>query len=99
MWADVEKDLLTGFQLVAGEQRLVVLEGLAEGGMRWIAEVADWALDDVTPSLEWLFDPPARCSARHVAYNPRWRWRERLYGELGLSLWMCKLRSGLVELC
>ena len=98
-WADGTEDLLTGFHVVAGERRLVVLEGLAEGAMTWIADVAEWAMDDVCPMLDWLFDPPVKCSARRVVFNPHLRWRQRAYAELGLSLWLVKLRAGLEELC
>ena len=65
--ADPSLDLLTGFHLADGEERLLVLEGLAGGAaMGCVAEVQAWALAEPQVEAGWR--------ARHVLLNRQIRW-------------------------
>lgn len=76
-WNNSSLDIITGCQIVHGENRLVILEGLPDKGMSLIAKIGAWALLDPKPSLDWLFDPPQECSERRVLYNPQLKWGSR----------------------
>ncbi|KAG2498371.1 hypothetical protein HYH03_003630 [Edaphochlamys debaryana] len=89
---DRELDLLTGWHLVDGRERIVVVEGLAEGAMEIVKGIADWALEDVKPEEGWR--------RRVVLFNasPSLRTASRLYAPLGADLWIVKLRAPLPKL-
>lgn len=42
--SSLEVDLLTGFHVISGKERIIVLEGIADKGMRRIEEVVHVAL-------------------------------------------------------
>ncbi|KAK3287572.1 hypothetical protein CYMTET_4921 [Cymbomonas tetramitiformis] len=83
---DPELDLLTGFHLVDGKIRLIVLEGLAAGIMQTVQRIATDALaSDVQ-------------GKRRILFNNNLCYRERLYGSLGADLWPIKLCQPLPHL-
>ncbi|KAL6762514.1 hypothetical protein V8C86DRAFT_2518926 [Haematococcus lacustris] len=88
--ADPDLDLLTGFHLVDGRRRLIVLEGLASGAMKLVAGIADWALSEVQVEEGWL--------PRRVLASSAVRYPCRLWGSLGVDLHIVKLRSHLNKL-
>lgn len=76
---DSNFDLLTGFQLVDGQRRLVIIEGLAYGAMQEVASIAKQAAE------------AAAGSKTTILFNERLRYPTRLYGGLGADLWPLKL--------
>ncbi|DBA67916.1 TPA: hypothetical protein ACH3X2_014119 [Trebouxia sp. C0005] len=81
-------DLLTGFQLVDGKERMIVVEGLAEGAMQRVEGIALQALTGALPQ------PNATCR-RAVHWHQGLRYKSRLYSELGPNLWIIKMRAPL----
>ncbi|KAK9808931.1 hypothetical protein WJX72_006568 [[Myrmecia] bisecta] len=85
-------DLLTGFHMVDGKERMILIEGLAEGaGMQQINGIRMQALHDPQPK---------GCGGRgrQILYNPDIRYPSRLYAALGVSLWIIKLRAPLAQI-
>jgi len=84
---DPNVDLLTGFQLVDGKRRLMIIEGLADGAMREVAAIAKQAAAAL----------PAG-SKTTILYNEALKYPTRLYGWLGVDLWPLKLCKPLPDL-
>eukprot|EP00892_Ulva_mutabilis_P005256 jgi/Ulvmu1/3101/UM015_0141.1 len=88
---DASLDVFTGFHLVDGKQRIIVVEGLAEQAMQTlIVQVAEWALRNNSPL--------SNGQHRRVLYNGALRYSERLYHSLGANLWILKTRRPLKRL-
>eukprot|EP00775_Hariotina_reticulata_P008650 gene8650-8831_t len=97
-------DLVTGFHLVDGALRLVVLEGPAAGkGMgEVVPAIVRWALED---QQDWQQQRRQQEGGheqedddwlpRRVVFNPSIKYPTRLYAALGVELWMVKLRAPL----
>ncbi|EFJ51585.1 hypothetical protein VOLCADRAFT_87753 [Volvox carteri f. nagariensis] len=90
--SDRSLDLLTGWHLVDGRERVIVVEGLAEGAMKIVKGIADWALEDPKPEESWR----RRCVL--FSSSPSVRTASRLYAPLGVDLWIVKLRAPLNKL-
>ncbi len=66
---DPTLDILTGFHMVDGCERIIVVEGLAGGAMEGlVSQVAAWALEEPQPEPGWvrrhvLFNRAIRCGA------------------------------------
>eukprot|EP00798_Chlamydomonas_sp_ICE-L_P018236 gene18236-24687_t len=89
--SDRELDLLTGFHLVDGKERMIVLEGMDESYSMGLS-IIDWALEDEVPEEE----EPMR--KRLVVYNSAVRYPTRLWASLGVDLYITKLRSSLTKI-
>ena len=74
-------DILTGFELIDTEKRLIVVEGLKERAMREITEVAESFVGTQ--------------ASRRILNNNRLAYRNRLYASLGADLKPIKLRNPL----
>ncbi|KAG8516959.1 LOW QUALITY PROTEIN: hypothetical protein J0S82_013514, partial [Galemys pyrenaicus] len=73
-----ELDVLTGFHLLDGRLHLLVLEGLAEQGLRWLWESHQRRVTRLEHSV----------SGKHkVLYNSRLLFRHRLYADLETMLY------------
>ncbi|GFR51407.1 hypothetical protein Agub_g13845, partial [Astrephomene gubernaculifera] len=89
---DRQLDLLTGWHLVDGRERIILVEGLAEGAMRIVKGIAEWALETPKPEEGW------RRRAVLFSASPALRTASRLYAPLGVDLWIVKLRAPLPKL-
>lgn len=93
--ADKSLDIITGFQLIDGDVRMIFVEGLLKGCMQVVQRAAEFAQGnrpaELGPSSE-------KMRARVVMWNPSLRYSSRLYGPLGVYLQQVKLRAPLLRI-
>ncbi|GAX72591.1 hypothetical protein CEUSTIGMA_g47.t1 [Chlamydomonas eustigma] len=88
--SDTSLDILTGFHLVDGKERMIVLEGLVEGVMKVVKLIQEWALSEPKPEESW--------GLRHVVFNPSICYSTRLWPDLGVDLYIIKVRAHMPKL-
>eukprot|EP00891_Asterochloris_glomerata_P007094 jgi/Astpho2/7094/Aster-x1406 len=96
--ADPELDVLTGFQLVDGQERMIVVEGLADKAMKVMAQLATKLLQDKASRAEAAQSVAERYGQRRVLLNQAARYKRRLFAAFGPSLWIIKLRASLTTI-
>merc|ERR1711991_46756 len=80
-------DIITGVTVIDENFRLIIVEGLGEGGMKnFHEEITQSRKEKNGPRCVILCDPAARCS-------------KRLYGSFDLDLKRIKLRDELPRIC
>ncbi len=87
--ADTQLDLLTGWHLVDGKERIIAVEGRADGAMRVVQAIIAWALEESRPEDNW--------QRRNVLYNSGLVYANRLWADLGVDLHIVKLHASLAK--
>eukprot|EP00940_MAST-03C_sp_MAST-3C-sp2_P003535 g3535.t1 len=90
-------DVMTGFQLVDKDMRVVVVEGLADGSMKALHDVVSHRdAFDANGAISEESAKKKRCGVKtRVLMNSRVRFTERLYGAFDVDLKMIRLRDPL----